>query len=1156
MKILQIQFRNLNSLPEGDINLESGPLADAGIFAITGPTGAGKSTILDAITLALYGRAARYGDAPNPADTMSRHTGECRAEVLFEVPRGRFVARWELRRARGKSEGNIQPARRTVMDAGGVVLTSKAGEADRLIEELTGLDYRRFLRSVLLAQGEFAQFLKADERDRAALLESLTGTQIYSELGALAYEEYSVRERALAEKEGELGRIVLLSDDERAAKAAEVERLAAELNQLQGERDGVLRRLQLGRQLVSFTESEADLLRQQTMLAEETTRASSELERLAAHRRAQEFFGDLHTLDSLISRTEALDAAHDEARVALGESRRRFASGLKATELLASERLAAARETVSQARVFEEKLALEKDSAVRLIAEHAADVALDEALPRLSERLANLTHARALKADSEAEAKKLTAQRAGDARKLAVLQTALVEAAQLEHDAAQAVDSAVHALGALLAGRTYDAVVEELKAAETRQGALAGLREALERQAAAHRRLDSLAQEEADAACRAEAAKLASERGEADAAALEERLESLRVQVRLLERIAELEDRRHELKAGEPCPLCGATAHPFASPDARPSAGMADAKRAEQETRTAHAAAVRKAREGVAALAHAEQALTGVRARQIEARREMGAADERAAVLSGTLQTTPETLPAALEDAAQACESLAGLSAAIRTADGNKRDAELAHSKRSGAAQKAAEKLDGAQRALAALDDRQAEIDAALESAGHRVEDEGSALAADLVPFGLPVPEPGVELQTRQTLETRRTAWRGRIEARDRLDSDAREAARRRVEAAREVDEAVRLAEKFAAWPCRDELAHAVPDRDDAARLAGSWQTPDEAEAALVGFHTALTAATTTVEQGARDKAGVEGALRNHTEDLQRRLAGLPFADIAGLRASRLPDAAAQRLAQLQEDLQRRGGALDARLEQMREQIAGMRLAGAPEAADLPALESGHTECNARCSVLSDARSALLHELAGDDKARVMRERQGRAIGEERERLAAWERLRHLIGSADGAKFRQFAQGLSLDVLIRHANRHLRRLSERYRLRRVTGGALLLEIIDLHQANAARPMASLSGGESFLASLALALGLSDLAGRNVRIDSLFIDEGFGSLDAETLDLAVSALDSLRLSNKTVGVISHVELLKERIPVQIRVEKRAGGISVLRVPEAT
>jgi exonuclease SbcC len=111
---------------------------------------------------------------------------------------------------------------------------------------------------------------------------------------------------------------------------------------------------------------------------------------------------------------------------------------------------------------------------------------------------------------------------------------------------------------------------------------------------------------------------------------------------------------------------------------------------------------------------------------------------------------------------------------------------------------------------------------------------------------------------------------------------------------------------------------------------------------------------------------------------------------------------------------------------------------------------------------------------------------------------------------------------------------------------------LELEIEDVYQAGTTRPMASLSGGESFLASLALALGLADLAGRNVQIDSLFIDEGFGSLDATTLDLAISALESLRQDNKTIGVISHVELLKERIATQIIVERKPGGTSTLRL----
>ena len=249
-----------------------------------------------------------------------------------------------------------------------------------------------------------------------------------------------------------------------------------------------------------------------------------------------------------------------------------------------------------------------------------------------------------------------------------------------------------------------------------------------------------------------------------------------------------------------------------------------------------------------------------------------------------------------------------------------------------------------------------------------------------------------------------------------------------------------------------------------------------------------------------------------------------------------------------------RGQELEGRFHHVREQIRVLREGGAPEEAALAVLEQERQALDERIHAAHEARTTLRNDLERDAEARRSHTEEWSRLEAEARGLAVWVQLRRLIGSADGAAFRQFAQGLSLDLLVRHANRHLARLSDRYRLRRVDGGKLTLEIIDRHQADATRPMESLSGGESFLASLALALGLSDLAWRNVRIDSLFIDEGFGSLDADPLDLAVAALDALRLHNKTVGVISHVELLKERIPVQIRVEKRTGGTSVLCLPQ--
>ena len=210
-----------------------------------------------------------------------------------------------------------------------------------------------------------------------------------------------------------------------------------------------------------------------------------------------------------------------------------------------------------------------------------------------------------------------------------------------------------------------------------------------------------------------------------------------------------------------------------------------------------------------------------------------------------------------------------------------------------------------------------------------------------------------------------------------------------------------------------------------------------------------------------------------------------------------------------------------------------------------PLVEAAH-----RALVESAATQAAA--LARDAENRRLHAERGAELAAESERLGVWRRLHTLIGSADGGKFRTFAQGLSLDALLRRANRHLAKLTDRYLLLRDTSKQLELVIEDLHQAGARRPMESLSGGESFLASLALALGLSDLAGRNVRIDSLFIDEGFGTLDADTLDTALCALESLRQADKTIGVISHVGLLKERIGTQINVEKTESGLSRIRI----
>lgn len=172
-------------------------------------------------------------------------------------------------------------------------------------------------------------------------------------------------------------------------------------------------------------------------------------------------------------------------------------------------------------------------------------------------------------------------------------------------------------------------------------------------------------------------------------------------------------------------------------------------------------------------------------------------------------------------------------------------------------------------------------------------------------------------------------------------------------------------------------------------------------------------------------------------------------------------------------------------------------------------------------------------------------------LSERRAMSERWAKLNELAGSADGAKFRRIAQGYTLDVLLNYANVQLRQLSRRYRLERVPD-TLALQVIDQDMCDEIRTVHSLSGGESFLVSLALALGLSSLSSNRMKVESLFIDEGFGSLDAETLRVAMDALESLRTQGRKIGVISHVQEMTERIPVQIRVNRAGNGRSYLEV----
>ncbi|MBC7553618.1 MAG: AAA family ATPase, partial [Taibaiella sp.] len=216
MKLLGVKLLNLNSLKgEHTVRFDVGPIADSGLFAITGATGSGKTTLLDAICVALYGRVHRHPS--DVTEIMTRHTGECYAEVEFLAGNETYRAKWSVARSRGKHDGNLQQVKRELARYTGtdweLVGTQKIRDVDAEIVRLCGLDYEQFLRSVVLSQGDFTRFLKATENERSQLLEKMTDTGIYSDISAFVFREADNQKKELDKLTEHLDSTPLLNDE-------------------------------------------------------------------------------------------------------------------------------------------------------------------------------------------------------------------------------------------------------------------------------------------------------------------------------------------------------------------------------------------------------------------------------------------------------------------------------------------------------------------------------------------------------------------------------------------------------------------------------------------------------------------------------------------------------------------------------------------------------------------------------------------------------------------------------------------------------------------------------------------------------------------------------------------------------------------------------
>ncbi|MDO6704676.1 AAA family ATPase [Photobacterium sp. 1_MG-2023] len=1252
MKILALRGENLASLQtQFEIDFANGRLGEAGLFAITGKTGAGKSTLLDAVCLALYDRMPRLqSNKKNDAEIgrgeddnrlkandvrsiLSRGKAEAFAEVDFQANDGtQWRARWQVRRARGNAEGRIQPAEQWLENLeSGQRFAGKKQEVQAEIERLIGLTFDQFRRAVMLPQGEFAAFLKAGADDRAALLEKMTGGEIYGRLSVAAFEKAREEKQKLSQLQEKLGDIALLSDAEKQALDEAIADLKAQLTASEK------RLAELGQHQQAMAH-QADLqvrvTQSQQALAEtkaQGEQAAPRIAYLAKLEKAQPARADFMLLNqsklqierlekSQVTAQQALerhqqqriqaDAAAEQAQAALLKVQQDWQTlepKLKQAHLLdqkkegleqqqqayrqemqsLQQQLNQENETCQQLQAEQQaheaqgqQLAarLEQHQALAAVAEQHASVqdnlkqylSAHRAMSRIrQERQLGLQEQQAYQQQSSTlnqESDRLLTQKQAFTQQLAALDIHALEAAQAQSQ--QAYRQKQQRLDGL---RQLMAQAQEWSNLLEREGRLTQEQQELNQaRQTAEQRLQVLSPELAQ---------------------IHVRIEESDYQLQQNRAVLQLTDYRSLLKSGEPCPLCGGADHPYAAQHP-----VVESLLDQQQQRRQ-------------ALAKTAQQLEGER-HHLEQLLPQHA--QRLAVIQDELASLQVV---STKVAAQACQQALSLdislSADISGAElrthwqGWQQEAEQLHPQmkqlqhqdetnqtqiRQGrvleqqiqqlaqaASQLAEQKhqLDqseaGRQARLAALDEQQQEQQQVLK---HRAE-------ALNLPFGGEAWLSGLrELGEEQYL----------LQLNQQV-ADYRQWQQSRLTTEKQLHE---LAPRIAQSQTQRQNLHKQHQETEQKRTALSQDIQQlwQARLALVGEqplapleaqHQALIEnarrAVTTCEQQQRLAGEACAAAQSALHSLQQQLIeaqaeservhqqwldwhqklGMDAAELVALLSREeswvaQEKSALQALEQAQADARTRLSEREQSLEEHQPKVAAATAWFVAQ--DIPQEAAQQEACQARWleekQLLDEQHFSKRQQRTQAEQAEQQAGTLTTQLKQQQAQTELWLNISELIGSSTGDKFRKLAQGLTLQQLVLLANEHLQDLAPRYALQPVPGSPLALQVIDHDMGDEVRSVESLSGGESFLVSLSLALGLASLAADTRQLGSLFIDEGFGTLDPDSLELALACLDALQADGRQIGVISHVGTLVERIGVQVAVEAMGGGRSRVKV----
>ena len=1091
MKICKLKLKNLNSFRYPvEINFEKPPLDDASLVAITGPTGSGKTTLLDAICVALYGKTPRLSGNQNqhPRHLISHGETEGFAEVYFEANNTRYHATWSIKR-KGSPKAQL-------FDNFGELITTKVAQE---VESILGLDFGAFKRSVMLAQGEFGAFLKASNEERRTILEATIDSYDYDLLKQTLNDKVKRLEEAHAELD-ERRNGILESSCEQVRKARdELDRLQQAAREAQ--------RLLLARQ-------EFDRARLELENAEEALRSAAA--EIAA---AEEQIGvDQAIFDETEASYSAASTERDQRMQVYAAARSDVErAGDRFTEV--NRRTPVLTDLSNQIDTLENRLANGQTEQTEL-QEQIGDAQrfLDEN-PLPSDRQQRLTRATGLLAQLDSLQNQLedrSVSRDNCAESVSSLENRLETLSRAREERLAERTETVTAL------ENADAELDNLQADGTREDWDTGRQQALQAQPIAQRyettRRDLVAAEgrlhelnEANAEFDTQLTQI--EDGLANQAEVcqhaEEAVQSCeeaRESALLANPINQL---RQRLQPGEPCSVCGATDHPCADvvePENEnllqdTETALADARDVAQAAQDQmQALRTRQARTQQNSLNTAEQIEEGTT--KIETLR-----NETTQLLAEWRRIYPNA-DVSSDWAAEQVDEVDTAIAALETA-------RQVHTQARHDCEAATQRLETCESDIARETESLNETERQLSEFSGAVEDLRVDIADTEERFWELLPNTFHGVTPQEAVGE----FNNIIEA-----IGTREDERRNAEARLQVINTEITANEDSLENLRERCAASQTEIDayrsegevflEAAReVTGGLGTEDEINAAIDALETELQAR--------------EAERNNANRQLQESQNLLTEKQTAHGICEGLRDECAEEL----------GTARQAYFDRLEE--AGF---DSPEAHDRVFQDEAQLEAEQTAIEEQQRRVALLEDAL--ERRRALDDELCRT----KQKMARWKRLQGIIPRND---LRDFALEIMFKQMVSLANAQLKYLtSERYQLK--VKSIADLTVIDRWNANEKRPVETLSGGESFLTSLALALALSELSRGRSQLNSLFLDEGFGTLDSETLDTAIAALEGLRMQGRNIFLISHIRELTRRLPVKIEVNKKGNGSSSIDI----